>query len=195
MKYTNHYSKEWLSYKEIEDILNMKDIEERHEMWILLMYAPALRVSEAINVRVKDLNFNDICVNVWGGKGRDITELQKAPCDMAILKKIKRFCDHNNLRPNDYIMFSKKAAQTSRSNVYIQVNRLCRNAGIDKKIGTHTFRRSRADYLLNKGLELHHVSKMLRHRDVRTTMDYLKISITDLQNAISKIDDEVGGLV
>lgn len=69
------YAKQWLSPGEIKRILNLPDLPEKYEIWILLMYVPALRVSEAINVRVRDLNFTDACVDVWGGKGRDHTQM------------------------------------------------------------------------------------------------------------------------
>ncbi|MCD4737350.1 MAG: site-specific integrase [Bacteroidales bacterium] len=108
------YSKDWLKESELKTILEFQDIPEMYDSWILLMYYPALRISEAINVRVKDLNFENRCIDVWGGKGKDITELQKAPCKVQVLKRIKRYCDHNDLRSNDYIMFSQKGKQVTR---------------------------------------------------------------------------------
>lgn len=86
-------------------------------------------------------------------------------------------------------MFSQKAPQTNRTNVYLQVQRLGKLAGIDKKIGTHTFRRSRAEHLLDRGLALTFVSRYLRHRDISTTMHYLDISIADIQRELENIDD------
>lgn len=189
------YSKQWLSPNEIKQILNLPDLPEKYEVWILLMYVPALRVTESINVRVRDLNFNDFCVDIWGGKGRDSTQMQKSPCDIGVLNRIKRYCEHSNLRPNDYIMFSKKSPQTTRTNVYIQVNRLCRLAGIDKKIGTHTFRRSRAEHLLDGGLAITFVSRYLRHRDISTTMHYLDISISDIQRELENINDPLVAMI
>ncbi len=189
------YAKNWLSPDEIKRILNLPDQPEKYEIWILLLYVPALRVSEAINVRVRDLNFNGACVDVWGGKGRDHTQMQKAPCKIATLNRIKRFCEHSNLRPGDYIMYSQKAPQTSRTNVYLQVQRLCKLAGIDKKIGTHTFRRSRAEHLLDRGLALTFVSRYLRHRDISTTMHYLDISIADIQRELENINDPADGML
>lgn len=183
------YSKSWLTPDELKLMLNMHDLPEKHEIWLSLLYYPALRVSEAINIRVKDLNFDDACVDVWGGKGRKGNTIQKAPCDIEILKKIKRFCEHSDLRPSDYVMYSRVSPQTTRQNVYLTVQNLCTKAGIDKKIGTHTFRRSRAEHLLDGGLQLEHVSKILRHRNINTTMAYLDISIADLNIALSKIDD------
>lgn len=118
--------------------------------------------------------------------------MQKSPCDIGVLNRIKRYCEYSNLRPNDYIMYSKKSPQTSRTNVYLQVNRLCRMAGIDKKIGTHTLRRSRAEHLLDRGLAITFVSRYLRHRDISTTMHYLDISISDIQRELENIDDPIG---
>lgn len=189
------YSKQWLNPEEIKKILNLQDLAEKYEIWLLLLYVPALRVSEAINVKVRDLNFNDHCVDIWGGKGRDITQMQKAPCEIGVLNRIKRFCEHSNLRPNDYIMFSIRGPQTTRTNVYLQVNRLCRLAGIDKKIGTHTFRRSRAEHLLDNGLAITFVSRYLRHRDISTTMRYLDVSIADITRELEGITDPLEAIL
>jgi len=183
------YAKNWLTPEELKKMLNLQELAEKHEIWLSLLYFPALRVSEAINVQVKDLNFDDVCVDVWGGKGRKTNTLQKAPCDIEILKKIKRFCEHSDLRASDYVMYSRVSPQTTRQNVYLTFQKICNKAGIDKKIGTHVLRRSRAEHLLDSGLELVHVSRILRHRNINTTMAYLDISISDLNTALSKIND------
>lgn len=183
------YAKNWLKPDEVKRMLDLQDLQEKHEIWLSLLYYPALRVSEAINVQVKDLNFNDVCIDVWGGKGRQSNTLQKAPCDIEVLKKIKRFCEHSDLRPSDFIMYSRVSPQTTRQNVYLTVQNICVKVGINKKIGTHTMRRSRAEHLLDGGLKLEYVSRILRHRNINTTMAYLDISVSDLNTALSKIND------
>ena len=182
------YSKEWLKESEIKRILELSDLSEKHETWILLLYYPALRVSEAINVRVQDINIEQKCIDVWGGKGKDLTELQKAPCDISVLRQIKRYCQHEDLRPSDYIMRSQKRGQVSRQQVYRTVKQLCLKADIDKQISTHTFRRSRAEHLLDRGLKLTYVSKYLRHKSVTTTMKYLDVSVEDIHRELEKLD-------
>ena len=47
---TTKYSKEWLLEEELKKMLSLPDLEEKYEIWLLIMYAPALRVSEVINV-------------------------------------------------------------------------------------------------------------------------------------------------
>jgi integrase/recombinase XerD len=189
------YNKQWLRQDELELMLNNPNISEKYEIWILLMYTPALRVTEATNIRVKDIDLENECIDIWGGKGRDVTELQKAPCNIRVLKRIKRFCEHSDLRPTDYIMYSQKSKQVHRSHVYKVFNDICREAEINKTIGTHTMRRSRAEHLLDKGLPLTFVSKYLRHKNLSTTMKYLDVSVADIQREMEKIDDCVDALV
>jgi integrase/recombinase XerD len=189
------YSKEWLRPDELKKLLSLPGIAEKYEIWILLMYTPALRVTEAINIRLRDLDVNNQCVEIWGGKGYDETELRKAPCDLSTMKKIIRYAEHNNLKPRDYIMFSNKSKQVDRSQVYRVVNQLCEQAGIDKRIGTHTFRRSRAEHLLDRGLPITFVSKYLHHRNLSTTMKYLDVSVSDIQREMEKIQDPIVAII
>lgn len=81
-----------------------------------------------------------------------------------------------------------------RSQVYTILNNICAKAGIDKAIGTHTFRRSRATNLLDMGYGIENVSRYLRHKDLATTMHYLKLSVGDLQRGLKDVKDDVGTL-
>jgi integrase/recombinase XerD len=155
---------------------------------------PPLRVSEAINIRVRDLDLKGGCVEVYGGKGKDDTEARRVPCKVRILKMIKQYAEHNKLKAGAYVMFSNKSKQVHPSQVYRVVNMLAHQAGIEKTIGTHTFKRSRAEHVLDKGLLITYVSKLLRHKNLSTTMSYLDISVADIQRELDKIDDDIGGL-
>jgi len=175
--------------QELQKILSLNDISEKYEVWITLLYYPALRVSEAVNVRVRDLDFNSNCVEIWNAKGVHNNDLRKAPLPPEAQKILSRYIKNNNLKSNDYIMFSNKSKQVSRSHVYVVVGELCTKAGINKKIGTHTFRRSRAQHLLDSGVPLISVSRYLRHKNIETTMHYLHYSIEDLQRELLKYDE------
>jgi integrase/recombinase XerD len=48
-------------------------------------------------------------------------------------------------------MFSNKGKQVNRSQVYKLINQIAEKAGIDKRLGCHSFRRSKTEYLLSKG--------------------------------------------
>jgi integrase/recombinase XerD len=192
------YSKQWLSEEEIRWIIELPNLDEKYEIWILLMYSSALRVTEAINVRCRDLNLEKREINIIGGKKRKSNEIEPVPCGIEVLRRIKRFCDRSDLKPSDFIMYSNKGKQVTRSWVYRKLNELCAEAKIDKKIGTHTLRRSRASHLLGKGVSLARVSKMLRHKNPATTMLYLKITTADIWrelDAVGDMDDIFKGAV
>lgn len=185
------YSKEWLTEEEIKKLLDLPTLDEKYETWILLLYTPALRVTEALNVQVRDLVPEKKNINVIGGKKRKDNDIEPVPCDIKVLRQIKRYCDRADLKPSDYVMFSNKGKQADRSWVYKKLNELCAEAGIDKKIGTHTMRRSRATHLLNRGITLAKVSKYLRHKQLTTTMAYLKITTEDIQKELEAMGDPI----
>jgi integrase/recombinase XerD len=190
-----NYSKEWLTEKEIKQLLELPNLSEKNETWILLLYTPALRVSEALNVRVKDLNLEKKEINVVGGKKRAQNDIDPVPCNLQVLRQIKRYAEKNDLKPSDYIMFSNQGKQARREWVYRALNKLCKEAGIDKKVGTHTMRRSRATHLLNRGIPLEQVSKYLRHKNLSTTMEYLKITTADIQRKIEELGDPINEIL
>lgn len=185
------YSKEWLTEDEIKRIRDLPNLPEKYEIWILLLYTSGLRVSEALNVRVRDLNLEKKEINIVGGKKREENEIEPVPCHIDVLRRIKRYAERNDLRPSDFIMFSNKSKQADRSWVYKKLNDLCKEAGIDKKIGTHTMRRSRASHLLGRGIKVEKVSKYLRHQNLATTMIYLKITTADIQKELEALGDPV----
>jgi integrase/recombinase XerD len=154
-----------LTEQEVKKLLELPSLSEKYEIWILLLYTPALRASEALNFRVRDLNLEKREINVIGGKKRAKNDIAPVPCNLQVLRQIKRYCDRSDLKPSDFIMFSNQSKQASREWVYRALNKLCKQAGIDKKIGTHTVRRSRATHILNKGIRIEKVSKYLRHKN------------------------------
>lgn len=189
VKQVNPYNKEWLKVSELQKIFSLHDLSEKYECWLMLLYYPSLRVSEALNVRVRDLDFIDNCVEIYHAKNVQNQDLRKAPLPQEAQKTLSRYIKNNNLKSNDFIMFSNKSKQVSRSHVYVVVNQLCEYAKIDKVIGTHTFRRSRAQHLLDSGVPLITVSRYLRHKNIETTMHYLNYSIEDLQKELLKYEE------
>ena len=82
------YSKEWLTEQELKKLLELPELDEKYEIWIKMLYTPALRVSEALNVRVKDLNLEKKEINVIGGKKRKDNDIEPVPCNLQVLRQI-----------------------------------------------------------------------------------------------------------
>lgn len=186
------YSKEWLSHEEFQKMLSVPTLSERNEIILLLLYYPALRVSEMLHLKVADVDIATETLIIRGGKGHDETELQRVHCDVKIIRKVMHFIEHEGLKKKDYIIQSNKKKSMHRSQVYRLVNDIAKDAGIQRTIGTHTFRRSRATNLLDEELDVSLVSGVLRHKNIATTGTYLNLSVGRLQKKVKEIDTRVG---
>lgn len=183
------YSKEWLSEKEIEILWHTPGISSRNLLLMRICYYGAFRVTEALNSKLEDYrNEDDYTYLLLRDQKTDKKNWEAQPIPPHVYGEVDRFCDDKKIRSQDFIFHSNRSPKLSYPMAYKIVKNCIKLANIDKPITTHSFRRSRATHLLNNGLPLEDVSKFLRHRDLETTMKYLKISKKDLFNKMNKVD-------
>jgi len=158
--------------------------------WVIvqMLYRCALRVSELCNMRVRDIDLEDETVTIVSSKHQH--EPRPIPiASTVLLKALEEHVESGKLKANDYLIRGgKKGKPMTRQAIYKFVKRLAGSAEIEKEIGTHTFRRTRATHLLNKGVDVAKVSKFLRHEKLATTMVYLDIAVDSLRESIRDID-------
>ncbi len=183
--------KTWLTKEEYSQLINNPYLPRKDDLIIQMLYSCAFRVSELTNIKVKDIDIKYSTICIWKSKRSDDPAL--VPIPVTILKMINQWIIDNRLSPNRYLFFSTHAKKLSRSLIHRLVKEAGQRAGTEKEITTHTFRRSRATHLLDAGLPLEQVSRLLRHKHLSSTMVYLKISIKGLQKAINKIDADENG--
>ena len=161
----------YLTRKEIEAM-----IEEcgniRDELILLFMYNTGARVSELINFRIEDIDFENNSVSIFRGKGakdrtvnisKDFTQLLKA----FIRKKDKGpLFISNHEKP-----FTPRAIQKKIKSLAISAGL----AYIDK-ITPHSLRHTHAVHALQSGVNIVSIKKHLGHKNLKTTMVYTEIS-------------------
>ena len=186
------YSKEWLSEKEIKKIFESPDISSRNILLIKITYYGALRISETLNSKPEDYrNEDNYYFLVLRKQKTDKLNWEKQPIPPIIFGDLKRYCDDNNILSQNFIFSTQKSSKMSYNRAYTIIKELCVDIGINKKITTHSLRRSRATHWLDKGLDLYDVSKLLRHKSIITTMKYLKISKKRLFDKMQEIDKKL----
>lgn len=178
--------KEWLTKEEYNRLVNNLYITRKDEMIISILYGCALRVSELSNLKVKDINFDNATLTIWESKRSNDPAL--VPVPGPVLKMVNQWITENKLSKNRYLLFSSRNKKLSRIQMHRIIKYAAERAGIEKELTTHSLRRSRATNLLDAGLPLEQVSRLLRHKYLSSTMIYLKISIKGLQQAIEKLD-------
>jgi len=182
------YSKEWLSIDEVKAMLSIKEMWFDEYMQIYLLYVCALRVSELCNLKVKDIDFERETLTIQESKN------QVDPMDVPIMSKrllslLRKYIDTEGLKTRDYLFPGQvKGRPITRKAVYERCKRLAVQAGIRKAISTHTFRRSRATHLIDAGMSAPKVQRLLRHKRIKTTMEYYEYSVEEVRKEMFKVD-------
>jgi len=137
-----------------------------------LLYACGLRASEALGLRVEDVNFAAGYVVVTGKGNRQ----RLVPAGTQALDWIRRYC--TTVRPRLVrregapLFLNRSGGGLSRQSLWVAIRRAARRAGLRAAVSPHTLRHSFASHLLERGADLRSVQAMLGHVDISTTQIY-----------------------
>ena len=191
---------EYLSVEALEIFLAQPDVKTkkgRRDLAILVtLYDTGARVSELINLKVRDINFengHNATVQLLGkGNKRRIV-----PLVSNTVKIIQNYMCENKLTDNldDYLFTNTSKKKLTDSGITYIIEKY-KNLALDvsniipKHISPHTFRHTKAIHLLEAGIPLVHIKDILGHSDLRTTEIYAKISVAEKRKALKKAFDE-----
>ncbi len=174
---------EVLTKEEIKKLL--ASIENRKtKLMISMAYACGFRVSELINLKIGDLNFDEMAGKVVQSKGRKdrIFNIPK-----FLVNDLRRQIRKQLERNQDYLFTGPNGKLTGR-NIQKLVKKAVRDAGILKDVHPHTLRHSFATHLLENGVDIRKIQELLGHSDLSTTQLYAHVSRAQLKKIKSPID-------
>ncbi len=171
---------ETLSVGEIETILaaaSGKDWQAVRGAAVLeLMYATGIRVSEAADLTVPDVNLEMGFLRCLGKGGKE----RIVPVGKAASRALTRYL--TGVRPElakgkktAYLFLNRSGGRMTRQTLWRLIKRYTRLAGIKKKVSPHTLRHSFATHLLAGGADLRVVQELLGHSDIATTQIYTHV--------------------
>ncbi len=171
-----------LSRTEIEKII--KSINNRkHRLLIALSYGAGLRVGEAINLRIRDINFDELTIHLKNAKGKKdrITVFpEKLKADLHELTALQH--------GNEFVFESERGGKLAERTAQMIFEKACSRAKIAKDATFHSLRHSFATHLLENGVDVRYVQELLGHRNIRTTQIYTKVTNPSLKNIKSPLD-------
>jgi len=168
-----------LTKEETKNLINSID-NEKHKLMIELLYSSGMRVSELINLKIKDLEGKYGWVRE--GKGR-----KDRPFILAnkLKKDVEKLCKDKN--PEEHLFRSYKSKMSTRT-VQEIIKKACKKSGITKKVHPHTLRHSFATHLIENGYSVSEVQSLLGHKSMDTTMIYVHLARPNLINVKSPLD-------
>ncbi len=156
----------------------------KHRAVLLTCYAAGLRLREATHLRIVDIDGNRQQLHITAAKG---SKQRMVPASPRLLDELRAYWLID--RPGDYL-FPGKTPSTPLSSTTIQ--KACKlavaKAGIKKATTPHTMRHSYATCMLEAGVDILTISKLLGHSSFVTTMIYLHVRRQHFDRAPSPVD-------
>lgn len=172
-----------LSIEEISDMLN-KTKNIKHKCLIAIIYSCGLRRSEAIQLRIEDIDSKRMLIKIKGAKGGKDRYVQLAKASLEILRTYY----HAN-RPINWLFEGPHGRQYSAASISKVIKRAARLAGIKKRVHPHILRHSFATHHLEQGTDLRYIQEWLGHSSSKTTEIYTHVSQNNFKHFKNPLDD------
>ena len=169
-----------LSQEEMIEILDgiivCDAISSRNRCMVELLYATGMRISELLNLTLKDLNIKMGFIKVIG-KGNKERMIPIGSYVGEILEQyINDYRAEFNIKNDSLLFFNKHGQRLSREEFSSILQTIANSTSITNNVSPHTFRPTFATHLLENGADLRSIQELLGHSDISTTTIYTHIS-------------------
>jgi len=173
-------------------VLNKKEVRKlldsvsniKHKLILSVIYSAGLRVSEAANLKLSDIDSHRKLIFIRDAKGKKDRFSLLSDSIMPLMKEYYKL-----YKPMVYLFENAPGVRYSRSSIQKIYVKAKENAGIKKSGGVHTLRHSFATHLLDAGTDLRYIQELLGHRSTKTTEIYTHVTSRDLGRIISPFDN------
>jgi integrase/recombinase XerD len=158
--------------------------DRKYRAALVTIYAAGLRVSEAVALRVADIDSRRMVIHVCHGKGSKDRYVMLSAQLLTLLRDYWRA-----ERPKDWLF---PGPDPSKPITVRPLQRACREAagiaGLDKKVTVHTLRHCFATHLLEQGVNLRIIQDLLGHRHLNSTSRYARVALDTIRQVHSPLD-------
>jgi integrase/recombinase XerD len=151
--------------------------QRRLHLLMLFLLDTGCRISEVLNLRVREIDFENLLVTL-DGKGR---KQRVVPFSFELRKAMFRYCREYKRTPDSLLFANRTQTTLAHRNVLRDVKQLCKRMGFDPPVRTlHAFRHTFAINYLRRGGSVFHLQKVLGHSTLDMTRRYANLVTADL---------------
>lgn len=148
-----------------------------------IMYSSGLRISEAVRLKVKDLDFSSAVLWVRQGKG---AKDRQTILPKIIIPVMKKYVDRK--ATDDFVFESSCGGRLTERSLQKMFFQALKKSGIKKEATCHSLRHSFATHLLESGTDIRYIQELLGHKRLETTQIYTKVTSQSFKNIESPLD-------
>lgn len=166
-------------------------------VYLSTVYSCGLRLQEALDLKVDDIDGTRMVIHVHAGKG---AKDRYVPLPAQTLQLLRRYWKSHR---NPSLIFPAlgrghtrgpvSTVPMNRASVQGALLRAVRKAGVTKKFSVHTLRHAYATHLLEEGVNIRVIQRYLGHTNLETTMRYLHLTTRGQENAYQLINSLMNG--
>jgi integrase/recombinase XerD len=161
----------------------------KHLTAFMIIYSGGLRVGELVKLRVTDIDRERMSIRIRQGKGAKDRYTILGERTLEVIQKY-----WHSYQPQDWLFpGEKKGNYLSVSSIQRGFSGALRRAGISKRASVHTLRHSFATHLLEQGVDLYYIQRLLGHSSQKTTSVYIHVArknITQIKSPIDFLDND-----
>jgi len=170
-----------LSRKEIKLLINSIS-KLKHRLLVSISYGAGLRVSEVINLKVTDIDLDELTIHIKKAKGKK-DRITIIPKKLKIAIQVLT----TNKNSNEFVFESVRGGKLNSRTAQKIFSKALEKTGIKKQATFHSLRHSFATHLLENGVDVRYVQELLGHANIRTTQVYTKVTNPRLKNIKSPL--------
>jgi integrase/recombinase XerD len=182
------YLPKFLNQAEVEQLLSQPDTSTetglRDRALLELMYSSGLRVSEAVNLKLADVDL-DSGILITTGKG---SKTRRVPVGSSAVEWLKSYLalrrKHENIEVSTFFV-SPHGKSLNRQVIHALVKEYAEKCGLEN-VSPHTLRHSFATHLVQNSADIRSVQQMLGHADISTTQIYTHITDSHLKKSYER---------
>lgn len=183
----------YLGVEELEILFNTPNtsssLGQRDKLILEVLYATGIRVSELVNIKLEDIDFERKEIRILGkGNKERISEFGDFCLDAIelfindgrgkLLDKHHKTCE--------YLIINERGNKITTRGIEKIIDNIIKQASLKKKVTPHMIRHSFATHLLNEGCDILTVKELLGHESLETTQIYTHVSNERLREVYLK---------
>lgn len=165
---------------QIASLLNEVQFEEgfvgqRNKLIIELFYVTGIRLSELINIKISDVDFNNQSIKVLGKRNKE----RIIPLSSTTINSLNNFIENN--QKNNFLFTNLEGEKLYNKLVYRLVNKYIAEISSVNKKSPHILRHTFATHMLNNGADINAIKELLGHANLSATQVYTHNTIEKLK--------------
>ena len=172
---------DFLNYEEINKLFDCADTTTplglRNRCILEILYDTGIRVSELVNLKINDIEFDKKIINILG-KGKKERIVYYGDYLQEVLDKYindsRKYLLNNKL--SEYLILNNNGSKITTRGVEYIIDKMVNEAAIKHKISPHVLRHTFATHMLNGGADIKSIQQLLGHESLSITGIYTHIT-------------------